>query len=324
MAPLSFLEDRIHRNLLHSFLLLGSNAGLAGLAGWLVAGAEGLLWAVLLMAGLLLFMPRLAPQSILKLYGAIPLSPAQAPALHAVRDLLCREANLSPPPALYYIPSRLLNAFAVGAPAGAGEPPALALTDGLLRALSLRELGAVMAHEMSHIIHNDMRVMAMADVAGRVTSAFSLMGQLLLLLHLPWLIMEDHPVPWLLIVLLLAAPTLSALLQLALSRSREVEADLEAVRLSQDPLGLASALSRMDAIQQPWFKRVLLPGRRDPNPSLLRTHPDNESRITRLQELASSQPFSPRLRQLFEAEHHRFPTRRNLRTPRWRPWGVWR
>lgn len=326
MGPFSFLDQHRRRNLLHSLLLLGSNTCLAGLVGWIVAGGEGLVWAMLLMGGLVLFMPKLAPQRVLQLYDAIPLTPAQAPALHALRDILCKEAKLAPPPTLYYIPSTLMNAFAVGSRHGQGKdaPAALALTDGLLRQLSPRELGAVMAHELSHILHNDMKVMAMADVTGRVTSAFSLMGQLLLLLHLPWLVIEGHPVPWLLIAVLLAAPTLSALLQLALSRSREVEADLEAVRLCQDPLGLAAALARMEQARQPWYARVLMPGRRDPNPSLLRTHPDNESRIARLRELAASHPFTPIWEKHGLLQEHRFPSRTHIRQPRWRPWGVWR
>ncbi|GAB7082037.1 zinc metalloprotease HtpX [Megalodesulfovibrio paquesii] len=335
--PVSPLLEHRQRNLLHSLLLLASNAALAGFVGWAVAGREGLVWAVLLMAGLLLFMPRLAPRAVLRLYGAVPLAPSQAPALHLVRDALCSQAGITSLPTLFLVPSPQLNAFAVGGTGhtgtAGGEPPALALSEGLLQALPLRELAAVMAHEISHLRNNDMRVMAMADVAGRVTSSFSFMGQLLLLLHIPWLLVEKHPVPWLLIAILLAAPMASALLQLALSRSRELEADLEAVRLCGDPLALASALARLERAQQPMLARVLFPGRQDPNPSLFRTHPDTSARIRRLTELARSQAFTPlledpalrqRIAQALDLQPGPEATavRRLARLPR--PWTLWR
>lgn len=323
----AFLAHK-QRNVLHSLILLLANVLLAGVVGWAVAGREGVYWAVVLMAGLLFFMPRVGPRALLRMYGAVALPPVQAPALHIIRDLLCLQARISPP-MLYYVPTPNMNAFAV---AGRGDdPPALALTHGLLRALPLRELTAVMAHELSHLRHNDMRVMAMADVAGRVTSSFALMGQLLLLLHLPWLLVEEHPVPWLLIAILLAAPMVSALLQLALSRSREFEADLEAARLCGDPLALASALARMERTQHPMLARVLFPGRQDPNPSLFRTHPDTGARIARLTELARSGAFTPllddaALQHALDAAGTAWPATGMARPARqtWKTWQLWR
>ncbi|RMG33662.1 MAG: peptidase M48, partial [Gammaproteobacteria bacterium] len=86
-------------------------------------------------------------------------------------------------------------------------------------------------------------------------------------------------------LLLIFAPTLSALAQLALSRTREFDADLNAARLTGDPDGLASALAKIEQLQGNWMERIFLPGRRVPEPSLLRTHPETSERIRRLMEL---------------------------------------
>src|SRR6185369_6035200 len=103
---------------------------------------------------------------------------------------------------------------------------------------TMRELVGVLAHETSHIANRDTWVMSFADVTGRITRILSILGQLLLLLNLPILIMGNRPIPWLPLLLMAFAPSLSALLQLALSRSREYEADLQGSRLTGDPLGL--------------------------------------------------------------------------------------
>ncbi len=95
--------------------------------------------------------------------------------------------------------------------------------------------------------------------------------------------------PWGPILLLLAAPSISALGQLALSRNREFEADLGSTELTGDPLALASALRKMEAPSHRLLERVLFPGPRIPDPSLLRTHPPTKERVRRLLELAEGQ-----------------------------------
>jgi heat shock protein HtpX len=124
--------------------------------------------------------------------------------------------------------------------------------------------------------------MAFADLVSRITGSFGLFGQILLLLSLPAALVTDVGVPWLALAILLAAPTLSALVQLALSRNREYEADLSAAELTGDPAGLASALEKLERYQGRFWEQILMPGRRVPDPSLLRTHPETADRIERL------------------------------------------
>jgi len=103
--------------------------------------------------------------------------------------------------------------------------------------------------------------MNLADTLTRVTANLSFLGQIILFINLPLILMTGEGVSWLAILLLVFAPTLSALLQLALSRTREFDADLGAAELTGDPEGLASALAKLEAHQRGWLRRILLPCR---------------------------------------------------------------
>ena len=117
---------------------------------------------------------------VLRLYKAQPLSRAAFPEGHRVIEALAERADLPTVPKLYYVPSRMMNAFAVGRP----EDAAIAVTDGLVRGLTLRQFVGVIAHEVSHIRNEDLKVMALADVVARMTSFLSTLGFITLLFHL--------------------------------------------------------------------------------------------------------------------------------------------
>jgi heat shock protein HtpX len=271
-------------NLLHSALLLGGMACLLALCGWVVAAGEGVFWAFAAGGLSLLFSPRVSPRLVLGMFGARRLSCAEAPRLHEVTEAIARRAGLPVMPELYYIPSPVLNAFTVGS----REQPAIAIADGLLRALTLRELAGVLAHEVSHIRNNDLWVMGLADTMAGLTRFMALFGLVLLFLNLPLLLMEREPFPWLLVLLLSLAPTAGALLQLALSRTREFDADLNAAALTGDPEGLASALVKLEQAQGRLWEGMMLPGNRIPDPSILRTHPRTGERVERLMALKAA------------------------------------
>ncbi len=277
------------RNRLHSAVLLAVMGGFLALLGWMIWGLAGI--AMLLGAGLgsLLFIPGAQPTMVMRLYGARPLAPRQAPMLFRALGLLSERAGLPAVPQLFYIPSRTANAFAVGN----RDNAAIGLSDGLMRQLNLRELSAVLAHEISHVRYNDLWVMGLADLISRLTRLLSLFGQFLLLLSLPAFLFYEVLVNWFAILLLILAPSLSALAQLALSRTREFEADRGAAELTGDPEALISALIRIERSQGGWLEQIFLPGRRLPDPSLLRTHPDTADRIARLREFAPRQRLQP-------------------------------
>lgn len=319
--PTDAAAAAVHRrhktmNLLHSLLLLGGMVGLLTLCGWIVAGGEGVLWAFAAGAISLLFSPRVSPRLVLGMFGARRLSYAEAPRLFEVLDALSRRAELPAVPELYYIASPMLNAFTVGSRAQA----AVAITDGLLRELTLRELAGVLAHEISHVRNNDLWVMGLADTVASLTRFMALFGTALLVVNLPLVLMEQAGVPWTLVLLLTLAPMAGALLQLALSRTREYDADLDAAHLTGDPEGVASALSRIDQLQGRFWEGAMVPGGRSRGgPSLLRTHPDTAERVRRLMELRTPPPVLPGLEAL--PIHLSFP--HAGRRPRYRASGYW-
>lgn len=273
-------------NLLQSIMLLAGMAALLGLLGWLLAGIQGVIWAGIIGVVFLLVSPRASPRLVFKLSGARPLSVAEAPGLYALIKTLALRAKLPTLPQLYYLPTQAMNAFTVGN----RRQASIAITDGLLRGLTRRELTGVLAHEVSHIDNNDMWVMTLADTVNRLTSSFSLFGQILLFINLPLILLGKSGFSWLAILLLVFAPTLSVLLQLALSRTREFDADLGAAQITHDPLGLASALKKLHHYHSGSLRRLLMPGRPIPDSSMLRTHPKSEERIRRLVSLAERQP----------------------------------
>ncbi len=291
LKPLDPREQRRHkiRNLFHSAMLLVGMVALLCLCAWLIAGPEGVLWALIGSGFALVLAPGASPRLVLGMYRAREIPRHALPVVHEVLARIATKAKLPVPPRLYYVPSSMLNAFTVGRPHDA----AIAITDGLLRTLSLREMAGVLAHEISHIRNNDLVVMSLADVIAQLTRVMALGGMLLMMVSLPVLLIEHGTAPWPLILVLMLAPTFGSLLQLALSRAREYDADLGAAGLTGDPVGLASALEKMERVQGDFMERVLLPAQRIPDPSLLRTHPPIETRISRLLSLSPSAPAEP-------------------------------
>ncbi len=309
------------RNRLQSLLLLAAMAGFLLLLGLLLWGPDGAVILLFVGAVGVLFNPSFSPWMVMRLYGARPVHPGEIPRLFAILSQLSERAGLYRQPELYYLPSAMLNAFAVGSRKSA----AIGITDGLLRQLDSRELTAVLAHEISHIRSNDLWVMGLADLFSRATSILSLMGQFLLLLNLPLILFSAVSISWFAIALLIFAPQLSVLTQLALSRAREYDADLNAARLTGDPESLARALGKIERIQGGWLERIILPGRRVPEPSLLRTHPHTEARIARLMTLkaAFNETAHPALRlntELYMPHYIQHPV---TRLPRWHVNGLW-
>ncbi|AEJ07453.1 M48 family metalloprotease [Escherichia coli O75:H38/H55] len=301
-------------NRLQTALLVLTLLGIAAVAGSLLLG-DGGLWLALAAAGFtLLLEPAAASGLTLRLYGARPLHPDEAPDLWAVLRELAARAGLPAVPVPHYVPSGVVNAFATGSKHHA----AIALTDGLLRSLTPRELTGVLGHEIAHIANEDLRVMGLADSISRLTHLLALLGQLAIVLSLPALLLGVTEVNWPALLLLAVAPQLALLAQLGLSRVREFDADRLAAELTGDPHGLASALAKIERVSRSW-RAWLLPGWGNPEPSWLRTHPATAERIERLLELAPPPAMPPFPSARFVPEVTVSP-----RPPRWRTGGLWR
>ncbi len=272
------------RNSLHSMLLLLGIGAVLGLSAILVWGWAGLFWALLAVVLLVFFAPRVPPEAIMRMYQAREVDPRFSGRVGRVVEILAERAGLAEAPRLYLVPSSTLNAFAIGSDGNAS----IAVTAGLLRTLSLRELAGVLAHEMSHIRNNDLRVMGLADAMSRFTQALSTLAVLLAAFNFMGMLVGVVFVSWWAILVLYLAPLVSSLLQLGLSRAREYDADLEGALLTGDPEGLVSALAKLERYTGRFWEDLMfpVPGRRVPQPSLLRSHPRTEDRIARLRELA--------------------------------------
>ena len=289
------LFQHLWRNLFHSALLVASLALVLGLLAWILAGPVGAALAVGFALGLWMLTPRIAPHLVLRAVRARRLQPWELPELHELNRVLAERAGLVRAPELWLQSSDQPNAFAVGT----GDAGAIAVSAGLVRRLRLRELAGVLANETSHLAHGDTRLLGFAALFGRLTSSLALFGLLGVLFSLPAWLLGGWSIPWASLLGLLAAPVVSSLAQLALSRTREFDADRRAVELLGSPAPLAEALQRLE-----WHQRRLLAflfgrGARLPQFSLLRTHPATSERLARLEQLG------PRSRPLLRASRPR-------------------
>lgn len=261
-------------------MLVGGIAGVLAIGAYLLFGTGGAV-AMLAAAGVLsLVAPQVPPELVMRLYRGQLQPPERRDQLSRIVDELSARAELAERPDLYVIPSGTLNAFATGRPGKS----AIAVTEGLLRRLTLREIVGVLGHEVSHIRSNDLWLMNAADLMSRYVQAMSYVALYLAITNVLALSTGDLTVSWWGIALLYISPALSSLLQLGLSRIREFDADRDGAMLTGDPLGLASALSRLDSSTGRFWEDLTfpVPARRTPQPSLLRSHPPTEERVTRL------------------------------------------
>jgi heat shock protein HtpX len=317
MLQFAIATTLAHRlnNLAQTVLLLGGMAAIAWLVVGMIAGPETTFVIVAVMTGGLLFAPTLSRELLLRGYRARQLGASDWPEGFALLKTLSARAGLPRCPELWYVPSQLPNAFAMGNP----EDSVVCVSDGPVRLLSPREMAGVLAHEVAHIAHRDVWLMGLADMMSRAVSLASWLGQILLVVNLPLIIAGAVTLPWTAPLALTLSPTVMALLQLALSRRREFDADPGAVRLTGDPEGLASALAKLERRVGRFWEEMFLPGRRIPEPSLLRTHPPTEERIKKLRSVLGSRgrdlALPPRADLGLEV--------RRPRAPRFHRFGFW-
>lgn len=312
---LDLLTQKRHRvvNTMQTWLLVGGSLALLAVSAWIYAGVTGIVYAIGFGIVSLIAMRRVSPQMVLSMYKAAPVTRTQFPLGVDIVEELAKRAELPAVPKLHVVPSKMMNAFAVGR----REDSAIAITDALARNLTGRELAGVLAHEVSHIAHGDIKVMAIADVVSRFTSFLSTLGMFSIFFNLGGI----FAVPWAAIFLLLAAPTIGSLLQLALSRTREFDADLGAAMLTGDPDGLSSALVKLEKAHRRGWEGMVLPGGRIPDPSVLRSHPRTEDRVARLSALKQAGEMTARGEEVPETVRRQVPIRPSHLPRIRRQWG---
>jgi heat shock protein HtpX len=275
----SAVGGALRAHLGHAALLLAGFAALIVLPALILWGPIGAAVAALVFLLLLLLATRVPPEAVMRLYRATPI-PQDESQLSSLVDVLAYRAGLARRPALYVIPSTTLNAFA----AGSREHSAVALTEGLLRRLTLNEVAGVLGHEMAHIRKNHLVVLGLADVMTRLLQLLAYAALGLAIFNVFALASGEETISWWAVLALYLAPALFSLLQLGLSRQREYEADQDAAALTGDPQAVASALKRLETYTGHFWEDLMfpVPARRVPQPSLLRSHPETEERVRRL------------------------------------------
>ncbi len=263
-----------------------------GLAAWLGSiwlGLQITLWVLGIGSILALYSLKGPQTQLLRWTGARKLDRYYYNDLYQLVNNLARKAGLPISPDINMVRSNQLNAYAIGSK----SKPVIGISSGLINSLNARELTGVLAHEISHIKNNDLFVKGMSLSFGNLTNTLSLIGKFMLLFSIP-LLMMGIAVPFLPLILLAFSPILNWLLQMGLSRSMEFLADHDAAEITQDPMGLASALHKIESMSRPWWYQF--------NPinlqrnDWLSSHPNTKKRIFKLKDMSvhypDQEPFS--------------------------------
>ena len=280
-------------NMLRTTLLLAALTGLMVGIGQMLGGSQGAVVA-LVLAGVMNFGSYwFSDKIVIRMYGGQEIREGDDPELYAIVKNLAQQ-NQMPMPRLYLIPTDSPNAFATGRNP---EHAAVAVTAGIRRLLTRRELEGVLAHELAHVTNRDILISSIAATLAGAIMTLARMAQ--------WAMIfgggrrdereEGGGGALGLLVTMIVAPLAAMLIQMAISRSREFQADDTGARLVRDPEALASALQKiaggsaqvpLDASPQTAHMFIINPLRASMLQNLFSTHPPLEQRLERLHRVA--------------------------------------
>jgi heat shock protein HtpX len=238
-------------------------------------GMQGLLLLIISAVISLLFFAQSGPIPVP--VHAVKINKNDSPELYKILDNLCSKAHLTEQPTLMIMPGMQMNAATIMNQNGA----AIILTRGLLHTLSTRELRGVLAHEIGHIKQHDLVLFYFIEILRKITSFIARFGWIMILFFFPFLYISGIKLTLGSLLLLISLPFFSLLIQLALLRTREFSADLNAVELTGDPEALATALQKID-YQQKKLLSYFIPLPQNNNNSIFKTHPATAERVQRL------------------------------------------
>ncbi|WP_079417969.1 zinc metalloprotease HtpX [Thiomonas intermedia] len=281
-------------NVMKTAILMAAITALFVVIGSLLGGKQGMMLALLFALGMNFFSYWFSDKMVLKMYNAQEVDASSAPQFYAMVQELAQRAGL-PMPRVYLIQEDAPNAFATGRNP---EHAAVAATTGILRVLSARELRGVMAHELAHVKHRDILI---STISATMAGAISALANFAMFFG--GRDSEGRPAnPIASIAVAILAPLAASLIQMAISRAREFEADRGGAEISGDPAALAAALQKIEAYARgvPFQAAEAHPATAQMmilNPlhgggiaKLFSTHPATEERVARLMQMAQTGP----------------------------------
>jgi heat shock protein HtpX len=287
-------------NYLRTAILLAAMTALFLAIGYMIGGEGGMIIAFALALAMNAFAYWNSDKLVLRMYGARQVDRHSAPALFGIVEQLAANAGL-PMPKVYVIENEQPNAFATGRNP---ENAAVAATTGLLRHLSSEETAGVLAHELAHVKNRDTLIMT---ITATIAGAISMLANFGLFFGAFGGGNRNNPLGIVGVLLVaLLAPLAAALVQMAISRSREYEADRVGAEICGQPLWLASALEKIQAaagrIDNQAAERnpatahmfIINPLHAHAVDSLFSTHPNTANRVARLRQLAAKMSGHPR------------------------------
>ena len=276
-------------NAVRTGILMAAMTGLFLAVGYLLGGSSGMLIALAVAVAMNAFAYWNADKMVLRIYRARQVDRREAPALYGIVEQLADNAGL-PMPRVYLIDDEQPNAFATGRNP---QNAAVAATTGLLKRLSAEEIAGVMAHELAHVKNRDTLTMTItATIAGAVS----------MLANFGLFFGDNRNNPLGIvgaILVMILAPLAAALVQMAISRTREYAADRTGAEICGQPLWLASALEKIDRSARGIENRaaesnpatahmfIINPLHSHQADALFTTHPRTENRVARLREMAA-------------------------------------
>ncbi len=277
-------------NWLKTSILMAAIVALFGAVGAALGGSGGMMMALMLAAGMNVYAYWFSDQAVLKMYGAQEITPdnMQFRNYYNMVKELAENAQL-PMPKVYVMDEAQPNAFATGRNP---EHAAVAATTGIMQALTARELRGVMAHELAHVKHRDTLISTISATMAGAISSIGTFGMLFGGGHNGN--GERNVSPVLAILMMVLAPLAASLIQMAISRSREFEADRMGAEICKDPKALASALEKIhnyahqianpiaEAHPETGQMMIINPLSGRSFDSLFSTHPKTEERVARL------------------------------------------
>ncbi|MES2552410.1 MAG: zinc metalloprotease HtpX [Pseudomonadota bacterium] len=270
-------------------ILMAGIVVLFGTVGAALGGATGMLVALLLGGAMNVYAYWFSDKAVLKMYNAREVDENTAPQFYRMVRELAQNAQL-PMPKVYIIDEAQPNAFATGRDP---EHAAVAATTGIMRILTERELRGVMAHELAHVKHRDTLISTISATMAGAISSIAQFGMLFTGGH------RDRNVhPLVAIAIMILAPIAAMLIQMAISRAREFEADKGGAEISRDPTALAAALRKIhdyahqipletaEAHPETAQMMIINPLSGGGISGLFSTHPQTEERVARLMAMA--------------------------------------